>query len=56
MNFFNYLGGAVAINEMMRSDSKMPSGGCKQSGYGRECGSFGYSEFANIKSTFVSKL
>lgn len=48
--------GSVTINECMRSDSRMPSGGCKDSGYGRECGSFGYLEFANIKSTYLSKL
>ena len=40
----------------MRSDSKMPSGGVKNSGYGRECSHYGYEEFANIKSHYVSKL
>ncbi len=42
--------GMVAINSMVRSNIKMPYGGVKNSGYGREMGSYGLKEFVNIKS------
>ena len=48
--------GMSFVNENVRSDSRMPFGGVKHSGYGRECASFGIREFTNIKSVHVSAL
>ncbi|GAA4753730.1 NAD-dependent succinate-semialdehyde dehydrogenase [Sphingomonas daechungensis] len=48
--------GMSFVNENVRSDSRMPFGGVKHSGYGRECASFGIREFTNIKSVHVSEL
>jgi len=48
--------GMSFVNENVRSDSRMPFGGVKHSGYGRECSSFGIREFTNIKSVHVKPL
>ena len=32
----------VFVNSVVKSDSRMPSGGVKCSGYGRECAEFGF--------------
>jgi len=45
--------GMAFVNENVRSDPRMPFGGVKHSGYGRECGVFGIREFLNIKSVHV---
>jgi succinate-semialdehyde dehydrogenase/glutarate-semialdehyde dehydrogenase len=48
--------GLSFVNENVRSDPRMPFGGVKHSGYGRECASFGIGEFTNIKSVHVKPL
>jgi len=48
--------GAAFVNDMSKSDPRMPFGGIRHSGYGRELSVYGIREFVNVHAVWVNRL